>query len=391
MQISIKILHKRPRLWKVREQKIQTSLASAFPEIAAEANGWDPSQVTPKSGQEREWKCPIGHIYQAKVYSRSNGTGCPVCAGKVVLSGFNDLQTLFPDVATWANGWDPSLVRPYSRKINQWRCPVDHRFEQSIAKQVRFNTCPICSHRRVEIGFNDVATTHPEIAKMILNPDSKTLMANSKTKVIFACDLGHQWEARLQEVTQGNRCPVCAGKKVLVGFNDLATVNPSLASEAYGWDPKASTSASGIKRKWKCHRGHIWEATVSNRSDSKQSGCPSCSKSGFDPNKDGFLYFIKHPDWEMLQIGITNFPDNRLSNHRQLGWELIEIRGPMEGYLTQKWESAILRMLKASGADLSNSKIAGKFDGYSEAWSKSTFQVSSITELMRQTEKFENE
>lgn len=375
----------------MREQKIQTSLASAFPEIAAEANGWDPSQVTPKSGQEREWKCPIGHIYQAKVYSRSNGTGCPVCAGKVVLSGFNDLQTLFPDVATWANGWDPSLVRPYSRKINQWRCPVDHRFEQSIAKQVRFNTCPICSHRRVEIGFNDVATTHPEIAKMILNPDSKTLMANSKTKVIFACDLGHQWEARLQEVTQGNRCPVCAGKKVLVGFNDLATVNPSLASEAYGWDPKASTSASGIKRKWKCHRGHIWEATVSNRSDSKQSGCPSCSKSGFDPNKDGFLYFIKHPDWEMLQIGITNFPDNRLSNHRQLGWELIEIRGPMEGYLTQKWESAILRMLKASGADLSNSKIAGKFDGYSEAWSKSTFQVSSITELMRQTEKFENE
>jgi hypothetical protein len=61
----------------------------------------------------------------------------------------------------------------------------------------------------------------------------------------------------------------------------------------------------------------------------------------------------------------------------------------MDGHLTQEWETAILRMLKAKGADLSNKKIAGKFDGYSEAWSKSTFPVKSIKELMRLTEEFE--
>jgi hypothetical protein len=33
--------------------------------------------------------------------------------------------------------------------------------------------------------------------------------------------------------------------------------------------------------------------------------------------------------------------------------------------------------------------IAGKFDGYSEAWSKSTFEAKSIKELMRLTEEFE--
>lgn len=63
----------------------------------------------------------------------------------------------------------------------------------------------------------------------------------------------------------------------------------------------------------------------------------------------------------------------------------------MEGHLIQQWEKAILRMLKAKGADLSNSKIAGKFDGYSEAWSKSTFDAKSIKELMRFTEEFESE
>jgi hypothetical protein len=92
----------------------------------------------------------------------------------------------------------------------------------------------------------------------------------------------------------------------------------------------------------------------------------------------------------MLQIGITNIPDDRLNDHRKLGWEVLEIRGPMDGLLTQQWETAILRMLKAKGADLSNKEIAGKFDGYSEAWSQSTFPVKSIKELMRLTEEFED-
>jgi hypothetical protein len=42
------------------------------------------------------------------------------------------------------------------------------------------------------------------------------------------------------------------------------------------------------------------------------------------------------------------------------------------------------------GADLSNSNVAGKFDGYSEAWTKSTFEAISIMQLMNLTEEFEN-
>jgi hypothetical protein len=91
----------------------------------------------------------------------------------------------------------------------------------------------------------------------------------------------------------------------------------------------------------------------------------------------------------MYQIGITNVPETRLKKHNRLGWNVLELRGPMDGHLTQQWETAILRMLKAKGADLSNAKIAGKFDGYSEAWSKSTFEAKSIKELMRLTEDFE--
>ncbi len=68
--------------------------------------------------------------------------------------------------------------------------------------------------------------------------------------------------------------------------------------------------------------GHTWDALVVNRSG-RGDGCPSCAQSGYDPNKDGWLYFLSHPNWEMLQIGITNVPDDRLGSHKRLGWEVL--------------------------------------------------------------------
>ena len=152
--------------------------------------------------------------------------------------------------------------------------------------------------------------------------------------------------------------------------------------------PTTVLAGNNKKAEWICESGHIWKSSIVSRASG--IGCPTCSKTGFDPNKDGYLYFLVHKEWEMFQIGITNVPDDRLNSHRKLGWEVLEIRGPMDGHLTQNWETSILRMLKASGADLSNSKIAGKFDGYSEAWSMSAFDAKSIKFLMHSTEEFED-
>ena len=156
-----------------------------------------------------------------------------------------------------------------------------------------------------------------------------------------------------------------------------------------GFDPLEPYIHSESKWKVRCRKcKKICYPTLHNVK--MGSGCPSCAKSGFDPNEIGYLYFLRHEDWEMLQVGITNYPDKRLSQHKKLGWEVLELRGPMDGHLTQEWETGILRYLKANGADLSNSNIAGKFDGYSEAWSLSTLPVTSIKELMAKTEEYES-
>ncbi len=40
----------------------------------------------------------------------------------------------------------------------------------------------------------------------------------------------------------------------------LSVTHPELAKEADGWDPGKVTSGMHLPKKWKCNKGHIWEA-----------------------------------------------------------------------------------------------------------------------------------
>jgi len=365
-------------------------LESVNPELAKEADGWDAKKFTISSGIQKPWKCTLGHRWRTSIAHRTGGTKCPVCAGQIVLAGFNDLATLKPDLGEEAYEWDPSTTTISSDRIEKWKCPLGHIYKAAVKERTNGNNCSVCAGKQIIVGVNDLATVEPGIAKEAYEWDPTTATRGSSKKQKWKCQKGHIYEAtpagRTRKDLKASGCGICNGKIILVGYNDLLFTHPKIALEANGWDPQTVTSGSGKIRHWKCSEGHEWNAQISSR---QTSGCPTCHIGGYDPNQKGFLYFLTHNGWQMLQIGITNFPDNRLLSHKRLGWELLEIRGPMDGHLTQQWETAILRMLKAKGADLSNSKIAGKFDGYSEAWSKSTFGVKSIKELMRLTEEFE--
>jgi len=369
-------------------------LMTTHPEIAKQADGWNPGLVMSRSGKKRAWKCSLGHKWLATPDSRiGSQLNCPVCSNQKLLSGFNDLATKYPLIAAQAQGWDPSTIFPHDTKTRMWKCINGHVLQTTSSKLLNSkNGCTNCSGRTrtVNVGVNDLMTTHPEIAKQADGWNPSSLSPGSGSKRAWICEFGHRWNTSVTARTGKKRnCPYCSNQKLLKGFNDFATKFPGLASEAVGWDPTNVIGAGQQKLLWKCEEGHRFKVSILSRTSNK-TGCPTCAKSGFDPNSDGWLYFLSHPNWEMLQIGITNFPHDRLSKHKNLGWEVLETRGPMDGHLTRQWETAILQMLKKKGADLSNEKIAGKFDGYSEAWSKSTFEVGSIKELMRLTEEFED-
>ena len=91
---------------------------------------------------------------------------------------------------------------------------------------------------------------------------------------------------------------------------------------------------------------------------------------------------MRHERWGLLKIGISNSETERTRAHEYRGWEIVDIRGVMDGLLAYEWEQSILRLLKTSGADLGRDSIAGKFDGYTESWVEKSFPVESIKELM---------
>ncbi len=367
-------------------------LATTHPALAEEAFEWDPSSLSQGSNRRVTWKCSEGHLWVAPVARRAGTqkSGCPYCSGQKVLTGLNDLLTIFPEIALQAHGWDPSVISSGSNKKMKWVCPLGHHWVAMVSSRTSMGTgCPVCNNLKILIGYNDLLSTHPMIASQADGWNPQTVVSGSAKRMPWICERGHRWTSSINHRTERNQgCPYCSNKLLMKGFNDLATTHPDIALEALDCDPTQIKGSLAKNIWWICREGHRWRATPLNRTK-HQSGCPTCARGGFDPNKNGYLYLLNHETWNMLQIGITNFPDKRMTTHKNLGWEVLELRGPLDGHLTQQWETAILRMLKARGADLSNSKIAGKFDGYSEAWSKSTFEVKSIKELMKLTEEFE--
>jgi len=203
----------------------ENSLLFSNPEIAKEwnyeKNGYlKPEHFASNSNKKVWWKCNKGHEWQSKISHRNNEIGCPYCSNQNVLKGYNDLQTLNPILA---NEWD-----------------YDKNGE--------------------------------------ITPDTVTL--GSTRKVWWKCNEGHEWQALINNRTKGRGCPYCSGRYAIKGYNDLQTVNPTLAKEwnyenNNGLTPADVTPNSDKKVWWKCSEGHQWQATIGSRN--KGSGCPYCS------------------------------------------------------------------------------------------------------------------
>ena len=368
-------------------------LLTTDPLIAAEAYDWDPRTVTRGSNKKRKFKCTRGHIYETVIASRAlELVGCRFCRNQIVLEGFNDLASQNPIIAAEADGWNPQLVVFGSTSRKNWKCSLGHTWSATVIGRTQGNkACPFCSDQKTWSGFNDLATTHPHLMSDADGWDPTKIHAGTNKKLKWICQKGHRWEATGSSRSGNNTgCPYCSNRKILVGFNDLQTTHPHLAREANGWNPKNVVSGNNRKFKWKCANGHLWTAPLSNRSQGKETGCPTCATHGYDPNLEAWLYFLGHPEWELLQIGITNNPKQRLDKHQRIGWEIIEIRGPMDGLIAREWETSILQMLKRRGATLAPKEVAGKFDGYTEAWIRDTFPAKTLNELMHMVREFED-
>ena len=205
------------------------SLNSRYPKIADEwhptKNGnITPAMVAPNSNKKVWWLGTCGHEWQAVISSRVLGNGCPICNGKQVLSGENDLLSINP---TLGSEWHPTKngkllpdkVTPNSHRKVWWLGKCGHEWEDTIAHRSTGRNCPFCSNRKLLTGFNDLQTTNPEMAAEwhpTKNGDLRPTMvsAYSTKRAWWMCEKGHEWETVIKSRSIRNtRCPYCSGNK----------------------------------------------------------------------------------------------------------------------------------------------------------------------------------
>ena len=252
--------------------------------------GFNPETLTLGSNKKVWWKCSKGHEWLAVIANRNKGFSCPYCSGRYIIKGENDLQSVNPLLAKdWNyeknNGLTPADIMSNSGKRVWWKCSKGHEWQATVASRSGGTGCPYCVGKKVLKGYNDLQTVNPTLTKEwnyekngTLKPENFT--ANSGQKVWWKCSKGHEWQATISNRNSGRGCPYCSSTKVLKGYNDLQTLNPTLAKE---WNheknkaltPIDVTTNSGKKVWWKCGKGHEWQATITSRNTGR--GCPYCS------------------------------------------------------------------------------------------------------------------
>lgn len=224
-------------LMQYREK--EQSIAKQYPDIVAE---WDyennsvylsPDTVNCNSKIKVFWVCPQGHHYEARVEHRTRvGSGCPYCAGKKVMSGFNDIASKYPElICEWSedNSTSPDAVYMLSTKKYLWECKqCGHKWNASVYQRVKIGTgCPVCAmaRRKEQVTINSkgrfisknapITISHPEIAKEWnyskngdLSPESCSY--GSERKVWWLCPNGHSYQTMIKSRTKHNYgCPIC--------------------------------------------------------------------------------------------------------------------------------------------------------------------------------------
>jgi len=196
------------------------SLAEERPDLLSQ---WDPnnelspSSVTCGSHKKVSWICNNGHIWKAVVKNRVQGSGCPYCEHRAVLKGYNDFQTAFPElVKSWSpkNPIKPSEVSSKSNTEVLWVCENGHEWKARVADRTDGHGCPYCAGQRVWKGFNDLATTHPDLIPewSIRNKDisPEKITYKNRTNVWWHCPkCGNDYQAVVYSKANGRICPFC--------------------------------------------------------------------------------------------------------------------------------------------------------------------------------------
>lgn len=176
------------------------------------------------------------------------------------------------------------------------------------------------------------------------------LTRGSDLKLVWACSVGHSWQAKISNRSSGRGCPFCSGLRVS-DSNRLSINRPELARE---WDsdknelaPSEVTVSSNKKIWWACPEGHSWEAKINHRS--KGDGCPFCSGRRLS---DSNRLSVNNPElaqeWAFDKNDLTPY-DVSVSSNKRVWWKCAKEEHP-------SWKTAVYNRTNGSICPYCNSR-----------------------------------
>lgn len=245
--------------------------------------------------------------------------------------GENDLATVAPKVAAMLSEKDKHFafeVTAGSKRKLVFVCPnCGQEFEATIQNVVRFvnhnlTGCPVCAGKKIVPGVNDLASKYPEIAAMWSGKNklsASEVAVKSNKKVFFKCrDCGKEFETKIEHVVYAvengtTGCPVCNGRKVVPGINDLASRYPKVAAM---WSNKNEKSALEVTAKtdkkaiFKCPDcGKEFKAQIGSVVDSVNNGFTGC----YDCNRRR-INAISKPECFVVRFMLSFAGENGIAN-----------------------------------------------------------------------------
>lgn len=131
------------------------NLLTADPDLVKEWHptkniGVKPAELTPDSTRKVWWLCSAGHEWEAAVYSRSKGSGCPFCsrsskkeAAYLALAKPNLIRDWHP---TRNGALNPRNVRSNHPEKVWWICASGHEWQDTVKNRLSGRGCPECEN-----------------------------------------------------------------------------------------------------------------------------------------------------------------------------------------------------------------------------------------------------
>lgn len=160
--------------------------------------------------------------------------------------------------------------------------------------------CPKCSNKNKSIKSRKTNDEFLKLYNEKIHNDNIEFLENyisNHTDILVRCKIdGYEWPTTPHELLTGHGCPVCDGKTVIKGINDIATIRPDLVKYFNNIEDAYSFTIKSTKKcKLHCINCGYPKSMKIQDFTSKGFPCPICGDGVSYPNKFSRAFLSQLP------------------------------------------------------------------------------------------------